>query len=139
MQTRGFVGLCACVSRASRLEGVFSSYLKTLPAQVRSSKRSRLQDGAGSVTEPPLSVNPPKPIVVHPSPVHQALAANSIVANAPLSVRASKGIINTVVNSSDEWDKDEMQKLIDACSNSDDHVEGRRAFMEKRTPKFKGV
>jgi enoyl-CoA hydratase len=64
--------------------------------------------------------------------------ANSIAENAPLSIRASKRITNTVANSASEWDHDAMQEFIDACSNSDDYTEGRRAFMEKRNPNFKG-
>jgi enoyl-CoA hydratase/carnithine racemase len=64
--------------------------------------------------------------------------ANSIAKNAPLSVRASKRIVNEVGAGPGEWNMREMQALIDACSNSDDYEEGRQAFMEKRTPKFNG-
>jgi 1,4-dihydroxy-2-naphthoyl-CoA synthase len=28
--------------------------------------------------------------------------------------------------------------MVDACAASDDYVEGRRAFMEKRRPRFTG-
>ena len=64
--------------------------------------------------------------------------ANSIAENAPISVRASKNIVNAVGDSPSEWDMKQIQELLDACSNSEDYVEGRRAFMAKRTPKFIG-
>jgi crotonobetainyl-CoA:carnitine CoA-transferase CaiB-like acyl-CoA transferase len=35
-------------------------------------------------------------------------------------------------------DVERFRSLVDACFASDDYVEGRRAFMEKRTPRFEG-
>ena len=61
-----------------------------------------------------------------------------IAENAPLSLRATKGIVNEVLKSPSDWNTELCDSLVDACSNSDDFKEGRRAFMEKRTPVFTG-
>lgn len=62
--------------------------------------------------------------------------ASVLAANAPLSMAASKAIINSVIESQGDFSKGEA--LVQRCAKSEDHVEGRRAFMEKRTPKFHG-
>jgi len=62
----------------------------------------------------------------------------AIVENAPLSVKATKGIVNEVLKTPADWDMEMCSALVDACSNSEDFKEGRKAFMEKRTPVFTG-
>ena len=67
----------------------------------------------------------------------QALAAE-IAANAPLSVAASKAMINALSDAATTVDLTALDPLIAACFDSADYAEGRRAFMEKRKPKFTG-
>jgi enoyl-CoA hydratase len=62
--------------------------------------------------------------------------ALELAANAPLSIAASKRIINTVIEA--KGDFTEEDELTARCMLSEDYKEGRRAFMEKRTPRFKG-
>ena len=56
-----------------------------------------------------------------------------ICANAPMSLRASKFIIENP----DASGEDKSNRLS-ACLESDDYAEGRQAFMAKRTPIFHG-
>ena len=65
------------------------------------------------------------------------LAAN-IAQNAPLTIKASKTIINEAIKNPDERDIELCDELVENCMNSDDYREGRSAFMEKRIPKFVG-
>jgi enoyl-CoA hydratase len=58
--------------------------------------------------------------------------------NAPLSLAATKGIIAEISKLSSEADRARCEELVKACFESEDYVEGRRAFMEKRKPQFKG-
>lgn len=64
--------------------------------------------------------------------------ATTIANNAPLSVRYSKFAIAQALRDPAEREMAEVARLFDECFSSADYAEGRRAFMEKRQPKFIG-
>ena len=61
---------------------------------------------------------------------------DDIGANAPLTMRAAKRIIREVLNK--DYDAEACKALVKECFDSEDYKEGRKAFMEKRKPAFKG-
>ena len=60
-----------------------------------------------------------------------------IAANAPLTMRASKRIIREVTKGGG-YDAVTCEAWVKECFASADYIEGRRAFMDKRKPVFKG-
>jgi enoyl-CoA hydratase len=58
--------------------------------------------------------------------------------NAPLTIRASKRIVRELLKSSPAFDAQACAALVRECFESQDYIEGRRAFMEKRKPVFQG-
>lgn len=64
--------------------------------------------------------------------------ARSIAANAPLTIRAAKRTIAEALKAPEHRDLETVSALIDECFASEDYAEGRKAFMEKRPPEFKG-
>jgi enoyl-CoA hydratase len=63
--------------------------------------------------------------------------AESIITNAPLSVRAAKLMVKEALKALP--DRRFCAQVEAECHSSQDHAEGRRAFMEKREPRFVGM
>ena len=64
--------------------------------------------------------------------------AKMVAENAPLTVMAAKFAVQQWMKDEKDRDLDRAMKMVEACFASEDHKEGRKAFMEKRTPDFKG-
>ena len=64
--------------------------------------------------------------------------ADTIAANAPLTVDAVKYIVGQVVKDESQRNLARAAEMVRKCFESKDYVEGRTAFMEKRKPVFTG-
>jgi enoyl-CoA hydratase len=64
--------------------------------------------------------------------------ARTISGNAPLAIEAAKITLAQVLKDESERDMAAIKAIGTACMDSEDFREGRRAFMEKRKPKFTG-
>jgi enoyl-CoA hydratase/carnithine racemase len=65
--------------------------------------------------------------------------AQMIAENAPLTVNTAKFVVNQTQRPESERELDECARRVKACFDSQDYIEGRRAFMEKRKPRFVGA
>jgi enoyl-CoA hydratase/carnithine racemase len=64
--------------------------------------------------------------------------ARTVSENAPLTVTSLKFIVGEILKDPAERDLKTCQEMVGRCFASEDYVEGRRAFTEKRKPQFKG-
>jgi enoyl-CoA hydratase/carnithine racemase len=64
--------------------------------------------------------------------------ARTISNNAPLAVKAAKITIAQVLKDPADRDMKAVKQIGTDCMDSEDFREGRRAFMEKRKPRFTG-
>jgi enoyl-CoA hydratase/carnithine racemase len=63
---------------------------------------------------------------------------NAIAQNAPLTIALAKAAAREIAKPESQQDHKKLEAMAKACFDSDDFKEGRRAFMEKRKPAFKG-
>ena len=64
--------------------------------------------------------------------------AGTLAGNAPLSIAGAKFMLNGLSMGDGGLDVAAAQRMIDLAADSEDFREGRRAFAEKRTPRFRG-
>jgi enoyl-CoA hydratase len=61
-----------------------------------------------------------------------------IAQNAPLTIRAAKAAMREWERDPSDRDLAHVDALVNACFDSSDYAEGRKAFAEKRPPRFVG-
>lgn len=61
-----------------------------------------------------------------------------IAANAPMTIALAKASAREIGRPNAERDLDKLVAMSKACFDSADYAEGRKAFMEKRKPRFEG-
>jgi enoyl-CoA hydratase len=78
--------------------------------------------------------------IVEPAELEAAVSAlaHTIARNAPLTIFHSREAIDMLAGDPSAWDRARIEALYARCFDSEDYREGRTAFMEKRTPKFRG-
>ena len=69
---------------------------------------------------------------------HSLAQAESIAALAPMTLRSIKMALQHIDAVAGAPGANELAKAVQACFDSEDYAEGRRAFAEKRAPKFIG-
>ena len=79
--------------------------------------------------------------VVPDAEVRQAVedTAHMIAANAPMTIASTKFIIGQTLLAESETDLAACDARVKSCFDSQDYVEGRRAFLEKRKANFVGA
>jgi enoyl-CoA hydratase/carnithine racemase len=65
--------------------------------------------------------------------------ADTIASNAPLTIAATKHIVTQALEDESKRDLASCDALVQRCFTSNDYQEGRKAFMEKRKPRFTGA
>ena len=78
--------------------------------------------------------------VVERAEIHDEVVsyAHRMASNAPLTMRAAKAAIDAWERGGRQDELDDVRQLVNACFDSEDYREGRRAFAEKRPPQFAG-
>jgi enoyl-CoA hydratase/carnithine racemase len=64
--------------------------------------------------------------------------ASTIATNAPLTVNTLRVAVNETMRDPAKRDLAKVERMVEECFASEDYKEGRRAFMEKRKPQFRG-
>lgn len=79
--------------------------------------------------------------IAGPDKIEEAVRdyAARIAANAPLTVHAAKAAVRLFERYADDADTASVAALVARCFDSEDYKEGRRAFLAKRAPSFRGL
>lgn len=64
--------------------------------------------------------------------------AETIAGNAPLTIKAVKIITTEILKEESKRDLSRCSDIVQQCFDSQDYIEGRDAFMQKRKPVFRG-
>ncbi|MFT6583353.1 MAG: enoyl-CoA hydratase/carnithine racemase [Alphaproteobacteria bacterium] len=64
--------------------------------------------------------------------------AQKIAENAPLTIAQVKLTVGEILKDPDVRDLEACEAAVNKCFDSSDYVEGRQAFMAKKSPQFTG-